>query len=313
MILKSILKNTLQKFISLIFFFLKSRTLFDELISKTENYYRLKNRISLDKINENKILKNKSINLVDVGASFDIQDFSKKYEKIINFHLIDCNWDNSIFPKRKNFHFYDKYISDKKKIISFNLTNDSGLSSGLMPNAEMSDYYWNKQNQNTVKIKKKIKLTSTTLKDLLKVNSIDILKIDVQGTEFEVLKGMGKYRPFLIKVESSTSEMYKNQKTIFEIGTLLRSKGYILHTSSFFSKPTPVNLKWKNIVNLHGDFIFVPNHVGEGKKIIMKNLEKYFISYAIYGIQDFALYQLTQLKINKKKIIDLIEFIKKEG
>lgn len=177
----------------------------------------------------------------------------------------------------------------------------------------MSDYYWNKQNQNTVKIKKKIRLVSTTLKDLLKVNNIDVLKIDVQGTEYDVLKGMGKHRPFLIKVESSTSELYKNQKTIFEIGTLLRSKGYILHTSSFFSKPTPVNLKWKNVVNLHGDFIFVPNHVGEGKKIIMKNLEKYLISYVIYGIQDFALYQLTQLKINKKKIIDLIEFIKKEG
>lgn len=117
MLLKNILKNILQKIISLVFFFLKSRTLFDELISKTENYIRLKNRISLDKINENKILRNKSINLVDVGASFDIQDFSKKYKKIINFHLIDCNWDKSIYQKKKIFIYMINLFPIKKRLL----------------------------------------------------------------------------------------------------------------------------------------------------------------------------------------------------
>ena len=36
----------------------------------------------------------------------------------------------------------------------------------------------------------------------LTVKSLDYLKIDTQGAELEILKGMGNYRPLLIKIEA---------------------------------------------------------------------------------------------------------------
>ena len=37
----------------------------------------------------------------------------------------------------------------------------------------------------------------------LNIESLDYLKIDTQGAEFEILQGLGKYRPLLIKERSS--------------------------------------------------------------------------------------------------------------
>ena len=33
------------------------------------------------------------------------------------------------------------------------------------------------------------------------IDNLDYLKIDTQGSELEILKGLGKYKPLLIKIE----------------------------------------------------------------------------------------------------------------
>ena len=44
----------------------------------------------------------------------------------------------------------------------------------------------------------------------LEFKSLDYLKIDTQGSELEILKGIGKLSPQLIKIEAHIHSMYKN-------------------------------------------------------------------------------------------------------
>ena len=43
-----------------------------------------------------------------------------------------------------------------------------------------------------------------------KIENIDYLKVDTQGAELEILKGLGKYKPLLIKCEVQIYPMYKD-------------------------------------------------------------------------------------------------------
>ena len=50
---------------------------------------------------------------------------------------------------------------------------------------------------------------SSNLKSI-NIQNLDYLKIDTQGAELEILKGLGDYRPLLIKCEIQIFPMYKN-------------------------------------------------------------------------------------------------------
>ena len=41
------------------------------------------------------------------------------------------------------------------------------------------------------------------------IEKLDYLKIDTQGAELDVLKGIGSYRPLLIKIEEHIFTIYK--------------------------------------------------------------------------------------------------------
>ena len=55
----------------------------------------------------------------------------------------------------------------------------------------------------------------------IKINNLDYLKIDTQGAELEILKGIGNYRPLLIKCEVQLFPMYKNIPSWTETVNLL--------------------------------------------------------------------------------------------
>ena len=106
------------------------------------------------------------------------------------------------------------------------------------------------------------------------MHKIDVLKIDVQGTEYEILEGLGSLRPALIQCEVSTYEHYKDQKTLLDIMTLLDNYGYF-----------PIVLPG---LYGHGDAIFVPNFNDKGLKIYSQHSLYYEFILAIYGLQSYG-------------------------
>jgi len=131
---------------------------------------------------------------------------------------------------------------------------------------------------------------SASLKSL-NVNTLDYLKIDTQGAELEILKGLENYRPLLIKCEVQIFPMYKKEPSWTEVTDLLYKLGYIVSDwkkIGSHATRTPVEM----------DMVFIPNFLIEsGKKLILEK-EKEFISLMLIS---------GQIKLLKKisKILDL--------
>ena len=92
---------------------------------------------------------------------------------------------------------------------------------------------------------------SSSLKEL-NINTLDYLKIDTQGAELEILKGLENYRPLLIKCEVQIFPMYKKEPSWTEVADLLYKLGYIVSdwkTIGSHATRTPVEM----------DMIFIPN------------------------------------------------------
>ena len=57
------------------------------------------------------------------------------------------------------------------------------------------------------------KINCDTINNLLSelnLKNLDYLKIDTQGAELEILKGLGNYKPLLVKIEAHIFSMYKD-------------------------------------------------------------------------------------------------------
>ena len=124
------------------------------------------------------------------------------------------------------------------------------------------------------------------------MNNLDFLKIDTQGSEFEILKGLGEYFPLMMKIEAQIIPMYKNVPNWSELVNYLSKINYVTCEWIEIGKHvtrTPAEM----------DMIFIPNYLTEfGKKIIMSR-EKEFISIMlIFG--QIRLLQNISLKLNFK-------------
>ena len=138
----------------------------------------------------------------------------------------------------------------------------------------LSFYNFKDENFDLFKVSETKMIECDTLASSLKeleINFLDYLKIDTQGAEFEILKGLENYRPLMIKCEIQIFPMYKEQPKWIEIVKLLYELDYIL-------------IDWKKIgphatrTPVEMDMIFIPNFkTSVGKKLILKK-EKQFIS-----------------------------------
>ena len=142
-------------------------------------------------------------------------------------------------------------------------------------------------------------LLTNQLKDL-EINKLDYLKIDTQGAELEILKGIGEYRPLLIKIEAHFFSMYKNVPSWDKLVSFLYDLNYTL-----------IDLKGignhSTRIPAEADMIFIPNFNDLiGKKLILDNREKFISLMLIFG-------QLKILQVILKRFkIELSELEKLE-
>jgi FkbM family methyltransferase len=119
--------------------------------------------------------------------------------------------------------------SDGKQILY--ITAFPGCSSCLEPNMEVLSAYPVKE---WFKVANKIEISVHRFDSLYESGKVllapDFLHIDVQGFEFEVLEGMGKYinNVTCIEIESHLKYLYKGQKLFSELKVHLENKGFFL-------------------------------------------------------------------------------------
>ena len=251
---------------------------------------------------------------VDIGARGGAQEVTKGFLKILYFVICEADEDEaknleSAFAAGR-FSIIKNAISDSSTVRTLYLTKSRGCSSLLPPNGNFIGLFGGKDRDlDRFEVEKELEIKTLPLSLSMPqdIETIDILKIDVQGLEFEILAGMGSFRPFVICAECSAVEFYLGQKTFFSVGLLVEKLGYMpLQLMGITIVPKTL-AKFQSCIQVHGDVIFVPDNSKNGKAIIERDTEKWFLALCMHGYMDFALWQLAELKIPKPMLVTQTE------
>ena len=257
-------------------------------VHKTENH---KNLIL-------KLLQNNKLIALDVGAQggfFNSNMFSDKYNSFFQSIVVEPLEEEANKLIAQNHKVIPKGLWStecKKKL--YVLGNRLGSSSMFKPSRDAYDLYnFKKKDFSSFNITKEINVDCNSIKDgleYLNIKYLDFLKIDTQGAELEILKGLGNYKPLLMKIEAQVVPMYEKVPYWSELLDYLYKTNYM-------------TCEWTEIgphitrSPVEMDMIFIPNYLTEeGKKLILSK-EKEFISLMlIFG--HIKLLQTISEKLN---------------
>ena len=252
-----------------------------------------------------KLLGDKKLVTLDVGAQggfFNSSIFNKKYNNFFAPIVVEPLANEAQKLIQQNYKVISKGLwstNCKKKL--YVLGKRSGSSSMYKPNKSGFNLYnFKKKDFSLFDVSEEIEVECTTVKESLNKLSIkylDFLKIDTQGAELEILKGLGEYLPLMMKIEVQIVSMYESVPNWSELLDHLYKINYMtcewIEIGSHSTR-SPVEV----------DMIFIPNYLTDaGKKLILSR-EKEFVSLMlIFG--HIKLLQIISTKLNFSLNFDL--------
>lgn len=172
-----------------------------------------------------KILQNDLLDLVDVGAARGLQPHWKVFEQSSRMCLIEPNeYEHAELKSLYGYlgdriHYIQDAVSEKGGPATLYVTNVSTGTSLLRPSTSNWGEYLDRSYYFPIK---EVQIKTQTLESVL--NSLkmrnDLLKIDVQGAELQVLKGLGEERLknlLCLEVEIGVPGGYEEQGTIGQV------------------------------------------------------------------------------------------------
>ncbi len=256
-----------------------------------------------------KLLKNEKILALDVGAQGGFNSdnfFSKKYNYFFEDILIEPIKEEAKKLENKKFIINKGLWNEKEKKKLYVLDNRLGSSSMYEPDEKKFDLHnIKKRNFNNYKVTRTIEIECDTISNQLselKIKSLDYLKIDTQGAELDILKGLGEYRPLLCKIEAHFFSMYKNVPSWHKLVNYLYELNYVL-------------IDWKGIgshntrIPVEADMIFIPNFNNKnGEEFIKKNKDKFISLMLVFGQLKLLQILMKRFEINNKELEQLEDF-----
>ena len=258
----------------------------DKKINANNSYNFQKNIESL--------LKNKKLIGLDVGAQGGFNSdkfFPEKYNKYFESILVDP-LKNSL-KNEESKYIINKGLWSSKGVKKLYILNKRPQSSSMYEpdKRSLTVYGFEEKDFHLFDVSKTEMVECDTLSSSLKelnINALDYLKIDTQGAELEILKGLENYRPLIIKCEVQIFPMYKKEPSWTEVTELLYKLGYIVS-------------EWKKIGShatrapVEMDMVFIPNFlIDSGKKLILEK-EKEFISLMLISGQIKLLKKISKI------------------
>ena len=179
--------------------------------------------------------------IVDVGATgfpaaisypdgFELNTREEsKVDSTLEVYLFEPNLDfyNKLveqFGELTNFRIYPLALSNKKGTFDFYLTDKQDCSSLKAPKEEA----W--VNRPDVTNFTMLQVEVDLMKNVLpNIPYISYLKIDTQGSEYEILEGMGDLlnKTHYVRCEISNYGQYVGERTKWEVISFMESKGFI--------------------------------------------------------------------------------------
>ena len=249
-----------------------------------------------------KILNGNKLNVLDIGASGGIEDGFKKYNHLLNIILVEPD-PEALLQNRKGDTVIKNLIGGKDEKVFLNICKSRMVSSILDLNGEFLDYLAAGDTERFDVIDR-ILLPMSTIESAMKKtgNRVDYLKMDTEGTEHEIIKGFGDFRPLIIKTEIGFVSIRKDQAIFFHLGKELYDMGYILFHLAYGGKSAPAKYKsnkpWnETIMPLQGDAWFMPDWTrSEGIKMIKGRKNSYKALMEIFGMREILKYSLDKIR-----------------
>ena len=271
----------------------------------SEKGYKSNEKYNFKEHIENLLKKNK-ITALDVGAQGGFNSdnfFPNQYNQYFQSILVEPIKDEANKFKEQKFVINKGLWSNKERKNLYVLDNRLGSSSMYMPNEEAFDLHRiKKKDFQNYKVTRTIQIDCDTISNQLSelnIKMLDYLKIDTQGAELEILKGIGSFRPLFLKIEAHFFSIYKNTPSWHELVNFLYEMNYVL-------------IDWKGIgshstrIPAEVDMIFIPNFNNDsGKELIKANIEKFTSLMLIFGQLKVLQVILKRFKISDNKIEQL--------
>ena len=261
---------------------------------------------------------------LDIGAAGEIPEhwvnFSNKTNIPLNVFAFDENPSKDKNNKHKNINinFLPFLLGEKEETRKFYiLKRDTGSSIYKLNENFAKEFHYPEYHS----LEKTIDVKLTTLNKLIlekKILSPHVIKLDTQGSELDILKGMKSELSKIILVETEVEfiPLYKNQPLFNDIDMFLKKNDFDLfdlRTGRFFHtngiKRDYYIVKYGGSMSrnfwtsrlIAGDALYIKNQEWLEKQTL-DIIDVYFNILAMYKCFDRALYLLDQLI--EKSIVD---------
>ncbi len=180
--------------------------------------------------------------LVDVGASLGIHPRWKIFDELLHVVGFEPNAEEfRKLPASPRHRWVQAAVAGRRGLRTLYLTRRFNNASLLRPNAAfLAELEW----RDDFDVVAEEKLECVSLDEALTEIGVqpDFLKLDTQGSEFEILQGAERglrSDVVFIEVETEFCQLYESQPLFADIDSHLRARGFYLHdmANHLFVKP----------------------------------------------------------------------------
>ena len=226
----------------------------------------------------------------------------------------ECNKLNELAKEGLKFHPYA--LGDKEEKRKFYQTNHPMCSSLYEPNEKLLKLY---NNLSVSYLKKITEIKTITLDSFIKkekIESIDFIKIDIQGAELDVFRGAEESLRNVLTIISEVEflSMYNEHPLFGDVCSFLNSKDIMFHKFLGLSGRSLIPVILQNDVNfptqhMWSDAVFIKN-ILKIKELKNSQLLKLAILSYLYGSPDLSYFCLFNYdKCNKTNLAELFKKI----
>jgi len=249
----------------------------------------------------------------DIGASGGLQPRANNFIEVLNPIFIEP--DTSAFSEleEKGYNAINCALWSEEKEKTFRITKKQQTSSIYTPNYEFLNKY---KDSERFDIKEELKMNCTTLDNIIEnYNELFFMKLDTQGSEYEILKGGNNVINNAIgfEIEIEFKDIYLNQPLFNEVNQFLVSKNFILiDFLNLFKWERYNNRNYGEIICVDALYLRRPEYILDNLDLSNEenyaNLIRYVIILAMYKRLDLLKYMKKNLS-NDYKICNCIESI----
>ena len=255
--------------------------------------------------------------LFDIGGAGGLQARWKLFEKNIRAIFVEPDQRSFLELKNRGLEVVDKALWSETTQKEFYLTKKLQTSSMYVPSRAYLDLFPNSKRYDIVKT---TKVEVTELDNLVDIhNQPHFLKLDIQGSELEVLKGSVKTLKNVLGLEAEVNfkEIYEKIPLANDVEKFLYSQGFVLNDflTYFRWERSPHRIIDKDEIirfgeMIHGDALFLrtPEKIIEISKNLSNPIslfENYVKILFVYNKVDLIIKLSEYISYEHNKLLNL--------